>query len=265
MKRSLPAMFSIAPLVAVPAAWHLDRERSATMATANQEVRHFGTAPSVDVIEAYYPVEIGTGLIVSRYTTTTLPDGRSAAIAAVIGTFEAWGQPDASAITERTGARAVGDKQLELTVGGRELGATMRYRSRMIVAADATSVVAVVGQCVERDDANPAHVAQCHQALLTLDPGIAATDRVGIAFPTTPTTPTTSIEAPTGTGRQLGGPATLGDGTKLKFPPITVPLPAPEPDRRPLFVGVGVVVLAAALWWNRRSRDRFEDDKEIDA
>jgi hypothetical protein len=39
----------------------------------------------------------------------------------------------------------------------------------------------------------------------------------------------------------------------------------PPADRRPLFVGAGIVVLAAIFWWNRQRRERFErEDKDAD-
>jgi hypothetical protein len=53
------------------------------------------------------------------------------------------------------------------------------------------------------------------------------------------------------------------DQDRVRMPPMTVTPDRPAPDRRPAYVGLGLVVMAAALWWNRRQRDRFdrEDDR----
>lgn len=49
----------------------------------------------------------------------------------------------------------------------------------------------------------------------------------------------------------------------VPMPPMHIPQAQPEPDRRPAYVGAGIVVMALALWWSRRQRDRFdrEDDR----
>jgi hypothetical protein len=51
----------------------------------------------------------------------------------------------------------------------------------------------------------------------------------------------------------------LGDGgSRPTLTPITVAAPQRESDRRPIYVGFGLVVLAAVFWWNRRRREKFE-------
>lgn len=54
------------------------------------------------------------------------------------------------------------------------------------------------------------------------------------------------------------GPATLSEGPRVALPPTVIPLDRPSTDRRPVYVGAALVMLAAALWWNRRQRDRFD-------
>jgi hypothetical protein len=48
------------------------------------------------------------------------------------------------------------------------------------------------------------------------------------------------------------------------MPPTTIPLDRPDADRRPVFVGAGIVALAFMFWWNRRRRDRFEREDRGD-
>jgi hypothetical protein len=49
---------------------------------------------------------------------------------------------------------------------------------------------------------------------------------------------------------------------RVRIPPIVIPQDKPAVDRRPIYVGAGLVVLAAVFWWNRRQRERFDRDSE---
>ena len=59
--------------------------------------------------------------------------------------------------------------------------------------------------------------------------------------------------------RELSG---MDDRERVRMPPMSVPLDPPERDRRPFYVGLGLVVMATAFWWNRRQRDRFEREDD---
>jgi hypothetical protein len=49
---------------------------------------------------------------------------------------------------------------------------------------------------------------------------------------------------------------------KIKFAPIVVPRETKR-DLRPIYVGAGLVLVAAGLWWNRKQRARLDSsDKE---
>ena len=56
--------------------------------------------------------------------------------------------------------------------------------------------------------------------------------------------------------------AQFRDGTRVVLPPRAIVQDPPTLDRRPIYLGAGLVVLALAFHWNRRRRDRFdrEDD-----
>ena len=58
-------------------------------------------------------------------------------------------------------------------------------------------------------------------------------------------------------------PVYVVDGSRTPFPPIVIPPTAQPADRRPIYVGAGVILLALAFWWNRRQRDRFEREEGI--
>jgi hypothetical protein len=51
-------------------------------------------------------------------------------------------------------------------------------------------------------------------------------------------------------------PPRLDDGSRIAAPRDRGNV-APD-DQRPLYVAVGIIVLAAVFWWNRRQRDRFD-------
>jgi hypothetical protein len=136
-------------------------------------------------------------------------------------------------------------KQLEAQVTWRD--ESMMDASRTVVAGDATKLVAVTGQCVLAREAPAEIVKACEAALATLDAELPLASRVPLAIVAAPEPPA------------LPPPATLDDGGKLA--PIRVDPPAtPAPDRRPVYLGAGLVVLAAIFWWNRKRREKFEED-----
>jgi hypothetical protein len=53
---------------------------------------------------------------------------------------------------------------------------------------------------------------------------------------------------------------TMSDMPRGTLPPIEVTPPAPAPDRRPVFVGAGIVLLAGLFWWNQRRRARLAEE-----
>ena len=51
-------------------------------------------------------------------------------------------------------------------------------------------------------------------------------------------------------------PPRLDDGSRIT---LSQPSARAEPsDQRPIYVVIGIAVLAAAFWWNRKQRDRFD-------
>jgi hypothetical protein len=73
----------------------------------------------------------------------------------------------------------------------------------------------------------------------------AAPSQAATMSPVAPGTP--SLELPR-----------LDDRRRVALPPMVIPQDPPGPDRRPVYIGAGLIVLGAAFWWNRRQRDRFE-------
>ena len=51
---------------------------------------------------------------------------------------------------------------------------------------------------------------------------------------------------------------TLSEGRHIPLPPVVIPVTPAHPDRRPVWVGAGIVVIAALLWWNRKRRAELD-------
>jgi hypothetical protein len=82
--------------------------------------------------------------------------------------------------------------------------------------------------------------------------------------PTARPTATAAEPAPREAPSMSAVPDSLaGPEAPVRMPPMAIAPSRSEPDRRPAYVGLGLVVMATALWWNRRQRDRFdrEDDR----
>ena len=53
-------------------------------------------------------------------------------------------------------------------------------------------------------------------------------------------------------------PSRLDDGARVPLPPMVVQQDRLAADRRPMYIGAGLIALALVFWWNRRRRDRFD-------
>jgi hypothetical protein len=179
-----------------------------------------------------------------------------AAVRAEIDTFHGAAQRaqlSGSKIVEQGWAEHVDDaaKQVEATLGYHDTTNNVTVTSRIVIAATADSLVSVSAECMARDDADVKAVALCRTALASLDTGGS---RVAIALAPTGT-PAPSDSHPTG--------PTISDGTHLPIAPMTIhPETQPDVDRRPMFIGAGIVLLAGVLWWNMKRRAREEDEDE---
>jgi hypothetical protein len=129
------------------------------------------------------------------------------------------------------------------------------------IAADSGRIVAMTGECVLANDIAPEIAKACEQSLQTIVPDIALAQRVPLAIVGNAPVPATPDPVPAGSAVPSTGPS-MGDASKLPpLPPMPVaPTKAPqrESDRRPVYLGIGLVVLAIIFYLNRRRRERFE-------
>lgn len=181
-----------------------------------------------------------------------------AAVRAEIDTFHGAAQRAqlaGSKIVEQGWTEHVDDaaKQVEATLGFHDTTNNVSVTSRIVIVATGDALIAVSGECMARDDADAKSLALCRIALASLDPGGS---RVAIALAPTGT-PAPPDSHPTG--------PTISDGTHLPIAPMMIhPETRPDVDRRPMFIGAGIVLLAGLLWWNLKRRAREDEDEDED-
>jgi hypothetical protein len=283
--KKLMILLALAPGVAhaetktvkTPASWRLDRDQSAALSAKLNGVGHFGLPPgpaktaNADVYAGDKPGVVLTVILVGA----ALTDQRDAAARAAVDELHAASQRAAlagSGIVEEGWQEKVdaAAKQIEATLAWRDTNAKTSSTSRLLIVADAEHVIALTGECFASDDADAKAVTECKAALATLDPGVDPAKRVALALAPTGARPTPPPAAETPAGSDTGNepgpgagrePARMGDASHTPLPPISVPQEPRTADRRPVYVGFGVVVLAAIFWWNRhRQRARREEE-----
>jgi hypothetical protein len=212
-------------LVTAPVGWQGGANRELVEQTG--KVGHFGGVHGVIEAERYDAPEPGVVLYVTRVSANV--GAPNDAAAAELATF-----------THGSLEPEVKDKALDGNVTWKD--GDVNGATRMVIAATADRIVAVKGECYYGNDASAKDVASCVQALGSLDVGIAVKDRVALTVPAAPAPTVPSLTAPGLTEQHV------------PMPPMTVKQPTPGPDRRPVYAGAGLIVIAAIFWWNRRRR-----------
>ncbi|HEX2688800.1 MAG TPA: hypothetical protein VHN14_19390 [Kofleriaceae bacterium] len=273
MDTATPAFADPARLVTEPAGWHADPEQATALAQRLAATGHLGTLPAATAAEAYVADRPGVALFVTR-ATRAVPDPPAqiaritrAALDELRASSQraslAGGTTEERAWQERVETAA---KQVTAMLSWNDTASHTTETARIVVASDGKRIVAVTGECLAGDAADPALVAACQASLATLNPGVAAAQRIALTLapPATASAPV-EVASPTGEGSApapapVREPARLDDGSHIVLPPMTIPLDKPDVDRRPMLVGAGVIVLALMFWWNRRRRDLFEQE-----
>lgn len=235
-------------MVTPPKGWLPDPERAAGLAQKVQALEHFGGAKVTVATEAYVPPTPGVALFVTRVTSETLPGPQPVAARIAVDEFFA----SAAKPYDRRDDYDAAKKQLALHTEVADLTVHTQTVSHMHVVFDQTRVVTVRGDCLAADGPDPAgNVNACTLALWTLDAGIPLDQRIAVtladAAPVVPEPP-----------RELPQQPSITDGQNVHLGPMTIGQDKPAPDRRPIYLGAGIVVLAVVFWWNRRQRERFD-------
>jgi hypothetical protein len=155
-------------------------------------------------------------------------------------------------------------KQAEGTLSWHDPDSKVLETARIVITGDAKKIVGVTGECIARDDAPAALVSACTASLASLDSGIPIADRIAPAIAPQGAPPKPIVELPDVNHPQRQSPS-MSDGSHTPLPPISIPQETPSTDRRPVFIGAGIVLLAGMFWWNMRRRARLEkEDQEND-
>jgi hypothetical protein len=139
-------------------------------------------------------------------------------------------------------------------VAGNQVEATLAYTNdglhvlgRLILVGDADHLISVSGECFVNANAAPKTPDQCKQALASLDPEVAVDKRVAVALAPEGSAPTPPDKP---------GPS-ITDVPHTPMAPIAVGTTEPPRvvDRRPVYVGAAIVILAGVFWLLRRRRE----------
>lgn len=235
-------------MITPPKSWTPDPERAAGLAQKEQALKHFGGAKVTVATEAYVAATPGVALFVTRVTSETLPGLQAdAARIAVDEFFASVSQPYA-----QLDSYDPEQKQFVVHTETRDMTVNTQTVSRMVIVFDQTRVVTVRGDCLSADAAEGGDVNACTQALWKLDAGIPLDQRIAVTV--ADHVPLAAPEPP----RDLPVQPSITDGQNVRLSPMTIAQSKPERDRRPIYLGAGIVVLAAVFWWNRRQRERFD-------
>lgn len=267
-------------LVTPPAGWQQDRELAARMTPALGT--EFAGLAGVEVVFAVYRAPAPGAVLYVTHATAKDPGDAARRDAVIANELEALavafrGQGTTAKLELSNKQADSAKRQLEAALRYRDDSAQLVKSSRTLVVGDGAKLVSVTGDCMIAADAAPALLTACEGALATLDPGIATDKRIALsitdagastaagatsgAADATGAGPSTAI--PTGPG-PTGEPARLDDGSRAVLPPIAVAPAKRETDMRPVYVGLGLIVLAALFLWNRKRRERFDREDRGD-
>ncbi len=233
-------------MVTAPKGWSPDPESAAGFAQKEQALNHFGGAKVIVATEAYVPAKPGAALFVTRVTSETLRGSQSAAARVALDELIAAKAYDNRNSYDATARQYVAHVETADTTTGTQTASTL------VIVFDATRVITVRGDCLFASAADGGDMNACTQALWTLDAGVPLDQRIAVTIATT--TPITEPEPP----RDLPQQPSITDGQNVHLSPMTIAQTKPDADRRPIYVGAGIVVLAMVFWWNRRQRERFD-------
>jgi hypothetical protein len=252
------------PMITPPAGWTEDPERSAEVAKTFQDLKHFGGKPVTSAGQLFLAPDAKATLVVTRATLRDRSDLPASSRAAIDEMLDG---PTRAAKTSR-GVTVISTAELQgnarqytAVITWQDAGTDLNNTSRLVLEADAERLVAITGECLT-SSGTPAAVQQaCKQALQSLDSGIPPDRRVEVTVAEHGAAPAAQPAGePTVIARSAHAqePARLTDGTHVVLPPMAIPADKAETDRRPIYIGGGLVVMAIAFWFNRRRREQLD-------
>lgn len=255
-------------LITPPPGWRADVEQARLLSAKTNEVSHFGGAPALATAEVYVAPSSPATLHVTAIAAK-VKDHREAAARVAVDSFHesprraqlASSKVVVDAWEEKVDAAT---KQIVAQLAWRDDESRTATTARLLIVADAENLVAITAECVTGEVTKPADKAACEKQLATLDTGIAADTRVPLSLAPVGTEPP---PGPTAMGPKPGqrpAPTISDSGDRDPLPPMNIQGETKRTtDRRPVYVGLGIILLAALFWWNRRHRGR-DDEGEKD-
>ncbi len=263
--------------VTPPPGWKSDDARASSLTEQLAQSGTSGATKSTGRVEVYLAPQPGAALFVTDIVALPAPGTANAATRAYVDELHESvkrAQATSQTIQEDTWGQHIdpGKKQIEAELVFRDTSAGLITRDRLLIAADDTRLEAVTGECVAASDAPAALLDACKAALATLEVGIDASHRV-MLDPASAPSPTAALAPTAPLPPAPPAPSDNGHVSRLHddqghtpMAPVVVHQEEPMSDRRPMYLGAGLVVLAALFWWNRRRRAELERiDADADA
>ena len=264
MTRALVLVTLLAGFVTAPTGWRQDVEQANALAAKANAMSQFGGARAVATARVFVP-DAGPGALYVTMIAAKVKDHRDAAARVAVDGF--LGAPKRAQLSSVRVSVARSESRID--VEAKQIEALLQWKddqimthARLVIAGDDENLIAVTGECIVTPDTNAVVRDACLKALASLDPGIAADKRVVLELAPEGSEP--PAPAPTAGSAGSGARApTMSDGPRTPMPPMHMPpAPARAVDRRPVYVGAGIVVLAGLFWWNRRRREQLEAKAE---
>jgi len=262
-----------AGFIELPPGFQPDVEQGKQLAAKANAVSHFGGATAVAIVDVYRFPDSPGSLIVST-VVGNVTEHREEAVRVAVDSFHAGptraqlGTSSKVRIDRWEEAVDPKTKQIFARLDWRDDEAGTDTHSVLAIAADVEKVFALTAECVTGAATTKAQAATCVEALKTVESPIPADRRVDLSLAPAGSEPP---PGPNATGPKSTAPrrpaSTMSDGSRTPMPPITLQPTETKrtTDKKPVYVGLGIVVLAALFWWNRRRRERFEEEQEPNA
>lgn len=251
-----------------PPGWRVDEGRSRGLERATAAEEHFGGVPVHVSAQHLFGPSPGGLLLVTEIATATMPADPAGAAATELHGVKSGAEAlgDGVKITDWkiTGDAAARVTEAKLTWSDDSLGTTTVART--LVFAARGHLVRIEAACIIAADAGALR-APCEAALATLEPLAPVAERAELVIPAAPPPALAPADVPPMPRGELtkGGPS-MGerDGAMPVVIKVTPPPSGAKKDRRPLYVGAGLLVIAAVYFWNRKKKQAGSPEAKPD-